>query len=191
MNNANHPVVKSARSIGFFKLVAASAFFVSVSMSVGAPIKFHGRTADQGDSSGVITVNPNEIVGIPGAWLGSDSIGPTTDPSKSGDPNVSLGPIVPVSPKISAPNIAPIPDPSGGGDPNISLGPIVPVSPKISAPNIAPIPNPTGIGDPNVPQGIVNTAPDGGSSIEMLSIGLVALLVFSWNMARGAIRARV
>jgi hypothetical protein len=158
MNNANHPVVKSARSIGFFKLLAASAFFVSVSMSFGAPIKFHGRAADQGDSSGVITVNPNEIVGIPGAWLGSNA-GPTTDPSKAGDPNVSLGPIAPVSPPISAPNIAPIPDPTGGGDPN---GPNTPV-----------------------------TTPDGGSSIEMLSIGMVALLLFSWNMARAAVRAKI
>jgi len=152
-------------------------------------MKFHGRTADQGDSNGVVTVNPNNFGDIPGSWLGSTN-DPMTD-SGGGNPNVSLGPVVPVSPPISAPNIAPIPNPTGGGDPNISLGPIVPVSPKISAPNIAPIPDPTGAGDPNVPQGIVNAAPDGGSSIEMLSIGLVALLLLNWNKARAAIRAKV
>ena len=171
--------MKGLRSIGFFKLLAASAFFVSASVASALPItiKFHGRAGDL--TSEGTTVSPNNHPDEPGgvaisSSLGPKTIPPTVDPSGTGDPNVLLGPIVPVSPPISAPHIAPIADPTGIGDPNVLLAPIVPVS--------RPTTVPQGVVSPNTPV----TAPDGGSSIEMLSIGLLTLLLFRWNMARAA-----
>ena len=172
--------MKGLRSIGSLKFLAASAVFVSASMAFATPIKFHGRAGDL--SSQETTVSPNNIPDEPGgvpisSSLGPKTIPPTVDPSGTGDPNVLLGPIVPVSPPITAPHIAPIADPTGIGDPNVFLGPILPVSPPTTVPQ--------GVVSPNTPV----TAPDGGSSIEMLSIGLVALLLFRWKMMRAANRA--
>jgi hypothetical protein len=162
--------MKGLRLIGFVKLLAASTFLVSVSMSFGGPItvKFHGKTGDLEATSQGTTVSPNNNPDEPGG-VDVSSSSPTADPSGTGGPTAGT--------PTSGPFIAPPTDPSGTG------------TPTTSTPIAGPTTNPTETGGPNVSTGgpTVNgptTVPDGGSSIAMISMSLMALLLFRWKMGR-------